>query len=399
MKIIKKLQYEILIFSYLLIQLFLKIPLPNKMHSWCTTPYALSYELGFNSRLLIGSFVHMLTDYITIEFLHKFIMIVLICLSLLISILIGIVIRKSNSQNKLIMILLAVLFIASPSSVSFLFYYGNFGRLDTFLLLFTLIAVLLIDKPYLKIGVPVLCFMCMATQQVFTFTYMPIILLLIVFDLVSNYKSKKQILFAIITFLTLAMSFAYFQFFAPVLNFSSPQSVTDFLMKKTNIPVLTEMIDFEYFKSIVDHWSKWVIVGWKERILKGLIILILTLPLSAIFITIWKNAIKNCTSKLQKFVLTLMLLAPIVSLPAFILTIDWGRWFAAVFITQFILIFYLSFKKYQPMLISLNKMQEFAIKNIFIFIILILYLSCLGTFNAAEPLDIAKTIIDFVRAI
>ena len=218
-KYLCSIKFEILIFTYLLFQLYLKIPSADNMHTWCTTPYALSYEMGFNSRFLIGSFVNILTKYITMEYLHTFILICLILLSLLVAVLLGNVIKKSDNKTNTIMIVLVLLFLASPASISFLFYRGNFGRLDTFLLLFTLIALILLDKPRLKFFIPVLCFMSMATQQVFTFTYMPIIVLLMLLDLAVKEFSKKQVVFTAITFVVLIVSFVYFQFFAPVLDY------------------------------------------------------------------------------------------------------------------------------------------------------------------------------------
>ena len=159
------------------------------------------------------------------------------------------------------------------------------------------------------------------------------------------------------------------------------------------------MIDFEYYKTISDHWYEFVIVEWELRVQKGIMVCLLMMPLIVIFISLWRSAIKNCSSKIQKFILSLMMLAPIASIPAFVLTIDWGRWFAAVFITQFALILYLARKEYKPILLSLNKMQEFMNKHLFIFIFIVLYLSCLGTFNAAEPLDMATRLLNSIKEI
>ena len=89
---------------------------------------------------------------------------------------------------------------------------------------------------------------------------------------------------------------------------------------------------------------------------------------------------------------------PLTTIPAFILTIDWGRWFASLFITQFLLLFFMFSKNQKEVNQALENFQQFFIKHKFLYLCLILYLSNLGKFEAAGLLTYANRIIYFLSS-
>ena len=93
-KYAKRIPYELILFVILAFELLYRIPSPDSMHGFNTMLYAMTYELGFASRLFIGSIFGLFTRFLTEMQLWLSIYITLIILSALVSLVIGSVIRK-----------------------------------------------------------------------------------------------------------------------------------------------------------------------------------------------------------------------------------------------------------------------------------------------------------------
>lgn len=390
-------RYELIIFMFLNIELFMRIPGPTAMYDWCITSYAMTYkEFGFGSRFLIGSFLNLFVPYLTVNSLYLFIFIILILLCLIVSIAMGRVINSSGWEQKEGLSILAAVYLASPASIAYLFFWGNYGRLDTYLILFTILALFFMGKSKFKFLVPVLSFMSMATQQVYTFTFLVIILGLVLYEIYDQKYSKESIIYGIITYIVSCGSFLYFQFLTPGLKYKTADEVIQALSKNTNIPLKYEMIEMEYFKTISDHWSIYVLREWQGRLLVAVITILLLLPLIGIFVCLWRQALKRCKDKVLKFIMYLMVLSPLASIPAFLITVDWGRWFGAMIIVQITFIFYLAYKKCTPMLEALQAFQVWCKNNLFLVILVIVYLSLLGKFETSSILASAVRIANII---
>lgn len=391
-------KFELMIFIFLLFQLLTMKPAVEDMHDWCITPYALSYELGLGSRFFIGSILRLLVDIfrggiLTPKVLYYFIFTALILLCALISYVLGAAIRKSKYQ--LGVGFLVVLFLASPSSVSYLFYWGNYGRLDIFLLIFSLLSLFCIRHKKLKYLVPALSLFAMATQQVYSFTYFPLIVGILLYYLYENKFTKSSFAFVGITLVVVGSAFVYFQFFSSNLKYSSVNGVLQHIeAQNAGFRINPEMIEAEYFQTMSFHWKVYVTPDWEYRLTRGVVILLLMLPLQLIIVKVWRDAIKATEQKSLKIIFRIMMWLPIMALPAFILTIDWGRWFAAYFIVQILLILYLLRAKSIPMEMAMNSLQKFFKKNWFICLLLLIYLASLGKFSAALGLSFADTIAE-----
>jgi len=317
----------------------------------------------------------------------------MIFLSALVAWLLGKVIRRADDMQTMGMGLV-VLYLASPASISFLFHPKNYGRFDAFLIIFTLLSLVIVNKAVLKWLLPLLCLVSMATHEVYLFTYMPIVAISLLHELSRSHFLKKNILLCTVFCVMIVSSFLYFQFFTPHLGFNNAKEMVSYLSLKTDIPINTDMIKSEYFSTISEHWNLYGMFSaehWLLRLGKGIGCLILLSPLLGIFIFIWKEAIKITADKYSRSILILCLVAPFATLPAFVLALDWGRWFAAIIITQFCLVFYFMYAKNPEILTQLQRVEIYFKRHGYLYLFLIIYLLCLGGFSP-ETLNILDSV-------
>lgn len=390
-----KFYIEFLVCIVLLSELISKLPNINQLNDWCTTPFVFTYKYGIQSRFFIGNLFDLLLSPISIKRLYFFVLLSIIVLILLFSFFIAKLIRKTIPEYRNAVLLLSGIFLASPFSLSFLFYWGNFGRLDLYLIIFTLITLFLLPLPRWRFLTPILLLMGMATHQVFIFTYAFVIIGALFFELItSNFNKKNLILFSSSILIT-CMAFIYFQFLTPDIGFQSATDLYTHLSSQSNIPVNQKMIEYEYFKNIQDHLAEFVANALYLRILTGALIMILLSPIIIILSSIWRDIYQNSS---HKWGVGILLMIPLTTIPAFILTIDWGRWFAALFISQFLLLFFMFSKNLKEVNQAFRNFQQFFINHKLLYICLILYLNSLGKFEAAGLLTYANRIIHFLSS-
>ncbi len=391
-------KYEMFIFSFLLIELVLKIPGIDHLNPWVTTSYAMTYDLGFSSRLLMGSLIKVVVPFLSVQILYGIILMSLILLSGFTAVLIGRVIRTADIGAKNLVIVLAILFLASPGSVSFLFGWTNFGRFDTYLILLTLLCIAIMANPKRSFLVPFICILAVAIHQVFIFTYFPIILAIMLYEIYESKWNKSRAMEAAITIVGTCSLFFYFQF-ASRLRLNDPEGVADFIRARSDIPIDTKMIDAEFFQDASYHIRTFVMPTMEElmaRLATAGLTLLLLLPLILFIAWLWRDIFKNTKDPTQCLILKMMLTMQIAILPAFILTTDYGRWFAALLIGQFCLLFYLIFRNNQAMLISAAKISGVIDRNSGVFMAFALYLCVLGKFEADHILELPRRLLKVI---
>jgi|GEM_PF-2241582 len=371
------------------ISLFSRLPEMSQLNDWCTTPYAFDYSYGFHSRLLMGTLFKLLLSPISLKRLYVFILVSLFILILLFSVFFADTISHSNAKSRIGISYWTVLLMASPASIAFLFYWGNYGRFDLYLIGIMFIALMLVDKKYVNNLVPVLLGVGMAIHQVFIFTYCAVIIGALFYESYRNAYSKASVMRLLSGILITLLAFFYFQFGTAPLAFNAAKDVVLHMNAQSNIPVNEKMIDYEYFRSISEHLDAFVKIGLKDRLAMGMTVIFLISPLIVLYIRFWKPLRKT---KWRWGYLCLSLL-PLASLPAFILTIDWGRWFAAVIITSFSFIAYL-FKRQEPLATSYFEAFTIRLKKYPLFyLVLLLYMMILNKFEAAAILSFASKIL------
>jgi len=387
--------YSTLIAFLLFLSLFHRLPEMTQLNDWCTTPYAFNYRYGFHSRLLMGTLFKLLLSPISLKRLYLFILVSLAILIILFSVFFSSAISRSNNKSRIGMSYWTLLLMASPASIAFLFYWGNYGRFDLYLLGVMFTALLLVDKKYFNNLVPLLLGIGMAIHQVFIFTYCAVIIGALLYESYRHDYSKASIRRLLSGVLITLIAFFYFQFGTAPLSFDSASEVVSHMNATSNIPVNEKMIDYEYFRPITEHLDAFVKIGLKDRMAMGGIVIVLISPLIFLYVGFWRHLYKGS----WRFGFVCMSLLPLASLPAFILTIDWGRWFAAVILASFSLIAYL-FKRQEPLAVAYFERLTVQIKKTpFIYVALLAYMVALNKFEAAAILSFASKILYFFKAL
>ena len=396
---IQKYRYCILIFLLLSFQLYTIMPNHNNIDPWCIPPYVFSYTNGFASRFLIGSLLNLFTPFISIEFIHRFIVVSTLFLCLLLALFIDSSVQSNlktiNAGRKIFkktklkhisvaFIAIVSLYLASPASPAYLFSRANFGRLDVYLLIFTLISLFCARRGKLILLIPLIAIAALATHQVFLFTYFPVFLVILLYHTYEQKFSKKSLLFCASSLVIVCAVFIYFQFFSS-LNVSSSDEFIKLLQLRTDALIEKPMIEFEYFLSIGEHSSFFIT---PEKFILGLVTLGFMLPLHLILIGIYLQAKKYSRDKSLRLLFALIMGLPVFLLPALVLTFDWGRWFAALYTVQVLVMLYLAKANCLPLIKAMEKFGQWVINNLFIIILLILFLSSLGKFSSGNILDL-----------
>lgn len=227
--------------------------------------------------------------------------------------------------------------------------------------------------------IPVLCILATLIHQVFIFLYFPTIVLIFSYSLLSKKISFKKMFPLMASIILTAVIGIYLQFFSQI-NIDSLSTLQKILHGKSeNIPISGPMLFFEYYGSYADHIEKMVQPKIAEILWIALIEIILLIPLIILFINLWKNLLQHEKRTFAKVVLTLMATNFIFLVPIIMTTIDYGRWFASIIISQFLLISYFLMVKQKDVIESFFEKSKKTI--LFLWIFIGFYLSALGKFE------------------
>jgi hypothetical protein len=363
--------YELAIFLFLLFEFF-ALTSEKYLGSWEKTFYLLNYKFGFISRAFVGSVFSLFTDYVTDDMIYISGIISFLVLIILISLLLGRLIRKSMPVMKPAIIIFAALFLSSPFSVKYLLGF-HIGRFDTYWIIITLLALAFIKNRILKWFIPFLCAIAVAIHQGYMDTYMPALAIPLLYEIYKNSYSKKIIVIFSASCLIMIALFSAFQFFPHSIPFDNPIDFAGLLSTGADFKASAPQLYVEYYAPFREYWIEDITPLMKTFAIPLLsAYLLISLPLFIIFGFIWKNSFIASENRFQKFVFFLCAAAPSAFIPAALFGLDWDRWWAAFINTQFILIFYFINSKESIVVESVKRAGAFFEKHFFLFLLLII---------------------------
>jgi hypothetical protein len=344
-----KVKGGVLIFMYLIFQLFANIPSPDGIDAHALSSYLLSYRQGFSSRMFIGTIVDFLADggFIAQQFIWTFIVSALVLYRIFLSVLLGFLVEHPDKKTRNFVILFVILYLSCFTSPSAYFVQGNFGRMELYALIFMLGIVTLIDKKGWRWLIPILCLFSIATHLVVIFFYMPLVFILLLYKTFeSNKPGKNTMGLFIITVGVIILSSVYFVLFSKnTLLFTNEQAFSDYLRNKTDVSTPGTTLHYEFFLSMRETLEYAQNSIKAHKIFSGVFSIVLNIPVFLLFVYFWKQCIMNERRKPIKLIFILSVLMPIISIPAFMFFIDWGRWVIMIMVSQFILVFYFLYKQ------------------------------------------------------
>lgn len=381
-KLAEKWKYELMAAVIMLAYLIYYTPKITEVTAWTIMPYALSYRLGFISRGLIGSLIRLVIPNLTWKHIYIIILantLLLCCLTLFFMHKIR---KRAYDEDIAGIMFLLGLFLVNPGSIAFLFYWGNFGRFDMFLLMTLFITALLVIYDKCVWLVPVLCAGAVMTHQAFVFQYFPAVLILLFYSgFVLKRKYGKGI-FAV-TLLTTCALFLYMQFFSRI-NYSYEDTLA-ILDTTTDLPAVffkeDLMVRLEYYSSVIQTFIPLVWETLGRNIIRSAVYILFLIPMIKIIKNIWKRFVQDQKNILCKLFPWFVLLAEI---PMFALTCDYGRDYAAIVLCNFILIFSLYALGDKGMKRGMKDLTDDLKKNPCEYIFALVLCAAIGKFQAAE---------------
>lgn len=399
MEKIKKFFYEysieIMVAMYLIYSLY--INRAARIYGYVNAWYVINYSYGFGSRLLVGSLINLLTGgFVTENFAYGFVLTALVAICILLALVIGKVYRKMpNMQAKMAVLFLTVFYLMSPASPEYLWTNENMGRLDTYLLLLSLLMVLVfftIKKDVIRyVAFAALGCLCVLTHQAYVFLFFPLLLVMILEDIWKNNFKKSQICYGIAATVLISVLFLIMQFKSGI-YYDDLELLMAELNAHADFMVDGGPMEAEYFWTIVENFTNNMVPEIPHHLKYGFMLVCLLSPVWVTYLWIWFHAIRHSEKKNDKVKYILMLLTNLAYIPVFAMMNDWGRWFAALFIVGFLNIMILAWNQDEGILGALHVLGEKLCKNPMLFILLILYIS---TFEKFEGLNFPEQVTDF----
>lgn len=334
------------------------------------------YRIGFAPRLFIGSLMSIFTDYKSMEFMNNFFNVVCIASIFLFSFAAGRTIRKSDDRTRSTAIILVMLFLAVPHSRTVFF--PELVSLDRFLVVFTLLVLIVLNKRIFKWLVPILVIVSLATYHGYAFTYMPVVAILLIYEVQRNKKSKQSIALCITSFVAMALFSAYFFLYRGISSIGTIDELIMYSLDKTDIRGSVGEFDMKWVLQLLvmtpgEFWGLSVQNGVLKHLSNEVTGMLYLSPLLVVFFLIWLNSIKKSEGRLQKLLYLLCMLAPLIRLPMLVLSQNYVRSRISVVVVQFFLVAYFIYTKNPVVSISAGEIGVFLKRNNILLAVLFIF--------------------------
>lgn len=399
MKKIRELAYEysmeLMVAAYLIYSLY--INRAGAIYGYVNSWYVINYSYGFGSRLLIGSLINMLAgDFVTKRFAYNFVLTALCVICILMAFIIGRVYKKMpDKESKAAVLFLATFYLMSPASPEYLWTWENMGRLDTYLLLLSLVAAIIFFAVKNTIAryalFAVTGCLCVLIHQVYVFLFFPLMLVMIIEDIWKSGFKRGRVIGGVIVSLVIGGLFLVMQFCSGI-YYDDLDALMAELRTHADFLVDEGPMEAEYFWTIVENFTRNMVPEIPHHLKYGFMLVCMLCPLWGTYLWIWFRAIKNSGSRNGKIKYALMLMTNLAYVPVFAMMNDWGRWFAALFTVGLLDILALAWNEDEGILKSFSALGGRIIKNPMLYILLILYI---GTFEKFLGLNFPEQVTSF----
>lgn len=298
-----------------------------------TTMFAFSYKYGFISRGLIGSVFQFIDYVLPMEIMNydnicRFVKVSVVVYVILLALLFIVCLMKCRKSivDELKSIVVFFTIFAIPMFVA----YENFGRLDIYCVMLSLMAAILIIMEKAEWMVVIFSALGVMVHQGNVFMFLNIILVLLLYKAMTyeGEKRKKYITLFVASFGVASCLFLYFEFFS---HFNGKDVANE-------IKTIASSLHYQgYFHSdVIDHEILGIDLSYREipfRVINFVefpIYLVLIFPYIYYGVRLFKNIICNAGDKLSKWKYIIVAIGAGTILPDLILKCDYGRWMFAI---------------------------------------------------------------------
>lgn len=294
-----------------------------------STELAFSYKYGFISRGLVGTVYRGLDkilpfDIMTYDGLYYFFLLSTFCLYALIFLFAFLCLKRSGNESKKGIIIISLVYIIYAIPMFAANY--NFGRLDLYCLMVTIIAVISIITGRLEWIAIIMSALGVMIHQGYVFMYFSIVLVLLLYKAMSddNRDRKKSLIILIISFTIGSALFLYFELFSHVNGEGIYEEIVGIASKIcANGDYHADVIDHEVLG--IDLSDREIVWRWHNGLQLPFYILFM-LPYIVIGVRFFKGLITKSVNKVEKYKYIFVAIGSLTILPDMIFKCDYGRW-------------------------------------------------------------------------
>jgi hypothetical protein len=312
---------------------FLSYSRENSVFGINTTMFAFSYKYGFISRGLVGSVYQLLDWLLPFELMNYsslklFAQLVTVLYYALLFFFFHICHKRCKREHRKNVQYLVLFF--TMFAVPMFCTQQNMARLDVFMVMLSLVAVILLIWEKLEFLVVVLAALGVMVHQGYVFMYANIILVLLFFKALSNEgkKRKKYIMLFVVSFVVISALFLWFELF----SHANGENIYGEIVETAK----TLSYQGLYHSDVVDHEILGIDLTAQERpqhlinAVQFPIFVVLFLPYVLLAVGFFRNLIKNVPEKIDKMKYLAISVGAVTILPDLLLKVDFGRWMFAI---------------------------------------------------------------------
>jgi len=296
-----------------------------------TTMLAFNYKFGFISRGLLGSIYSGLNMILPFDLKNStssmlFFDMCYVMFCLILFWFIGLCINRISKDNEKNAKYIAILYVVFAIPMFCSRY--NFGRLDMFCLMCSLLSMILLIVRKAEWLVIPLSALGVMFHQGDVFMFVGMVLVLLVYRIIIEENRKKYIIIFALTFIIVSALFLWFEFFS---RYNGEMIYEEII---NNSKVLHT--EGKYHKDVIDHEIRGIDLSekeweWhKENMVEFPIFLLFFLPYIIILVKFFVRLIKRTSTGAEKLNYIMVAIGSITILPDMILKVDFGRWVFAV---------------------------------------------------------------------
>ena len=334
----EKSNFKFILLLFTMAVVFAVIFFEGGMNEQNAAALAISYKYGFLSRGLVGTILTVLYDIGINLYTYRRILLLSAAATFLLYHLIFIfyvcLLKKCKKEN-VFSVKIGILFLSLYLFSEFMTV-NNFGRLDEYLMIITVLCLILLILGKAEWLLIPLCILAVCVHSGFVFTNIAIILIFLIWK-IHTHSGTQRIKYTIIfvgVFITISALFLYFQLFQKPVSMETYYQVLDVARQLSpngpdQINGAYSLLNSELLKQDVFS-EEWI---WhKVNYIEFPFFILFYLPYIILGYKFFRKLIRGAEKKRDKWMYLLLALGIGTILPEMILKVDYGRWmFCIVF--------------------------------------------------------------------
>lgn len=375
----------------------------NRLNAQNTTALALSYKYGLIPRGFVGNILYQLKHVFNIDFLtykgaYVFSFLSTVIYFIILFVLYTIALVKSK-ERQLPIVETIIIFLSVFMFPEFLTF-ANFGRLDEYLMIVTLLCVILLIVEKFEFLLIPLCCIASMIHVGFVFTNVAVILVALIWKAFE--KTGKQRIKYIFLFLGCFLSVsAFFLYFEVLQEPFSQEAYNEIVtlaksMSEDGMSISDSLLDSEVLKLDVfdDEWI-WHVHNFVE----APIFLFFFSPYIYIAFRFFKGLFKRTEKLMDKLKYLVVLLGVVTIVPELILKVDYGRWVYCIFAYYSLTFLILIVGKDEGIISQCKETFEWIKNKISFYAVLLIYPLLFMPFRDVHISDITTRIMEYFAPI